>query len=449
MNKNNEWVGFSIDLVEQARGARAQKKLGKTIKVEKKESAPPTRIPLLSVQLGRPHRRDHDGHAGAPPERRLQPDVLPHGRPVPRQEGQPDHSLKDVAGKRVAAQQGSTNAKFLRENVRNVQLREFPDQPAAFQALLQGQVDAYTNDGIQLAGLKAKAPNPDTGGRGRLLLREPYGMAMRKGDTDFKAVVDAGLRKLIKSGKYFELYDKWFGPKGEVPYPMTAEVKKFMRTRSEVARGRPRGRELPVQLERALERPVGSLAAPGPHHHARDLGAGVGARHRARHRLRARSAPCRYRPLRALATCYVEFFRNVPLLVWMFFWYFGVPPLLPRGVQDWLFNHGAEFWAGMFALGVYHGARFSEVIRSGIQAIPRTQFEASLAIGPHDVPGLPPDHPAHRAAAHRAARHQRVAEPAEELVGGAHHQRGGADLPDAADRDVHRQGHRGADGGHR
>src|SRR5438552_2271345 len=88
-----------------------------------------------------------------------------------------------------------------------------------------------------------------------------------------------------------------------------------------------------------------------------------------------------FRPLRAVATAYVEFFRNVPLLVWMFFWYFGVPPLLPTGMQDWLFNHGAEFWAGMFALGVYHGARFSEVIRSGIQSIPRTQFEASVAIG--------------------------------------------------------------------
>jgi His/Glu/Gln/Arg/opine family amino acid ABC transporter permease subunit len=89
----------------------------------------------------------------------------------------------------------------------------------------------------------------------------------------------------------------------------------------------------------------------------------------------------RVAPLRWAATCYVEFFRNVPLLVWMFFWYFGVPPLLPRGVQDWVFNHGAEFWAGMLALGVYHGARISEVIRSGIQSIPRTQFEASVAIG--------------------------------------------------------------------
>jgi His/Glu/Gln/Arg/opine family amino acid ABC transporter permease subunit len=85
--------------------------------------------------------------------------------------------------------------------------------------------------------------------------------------------------------------------------------------------------------------------------------------------------------LRGAAASYVEFFRNVPLLVWMFFWYFGVPPLLPGAVQDWLFNHGAEFWAAMFALGVYHGARISEVIRSGIQSIPRTQFEASVAMG--------------------------------------------------------------------
>jgi glutamate/aspartate transport system permease protein len=87
------------------------------------------------------------------------------------------------------------------------------------------------------------------------------------------------------------------------------------------------------------------------------------------------------RPLRALATAYVEFFRNVPLLVWMFVWYFAVPPILPRLAQDWLFDHGLEFWAAVLALGVYSGARFAEVLRAGIQSIPRTQVEASLASG--------------------------------------------------------------------
>ena len=86
-------------------------------------------------------------------------------------------------------------------------------------------------------------------------------------------------------------------------------------------------------------------------------------------------------PLRWLASGYVEFFRNVPLLVWMFFGYFGVPPLLPQVIQEWLFDHGIEFWAAVFALGVYHGARFSEVMRAGIQSIPKTQLEAALSTG--------------------------------------------------------------------
>jgi len=86
-------------------------------------------------------------------------------------------------------------------------------------------------------------------------------------------------------------------------------------------------------------------------------------------------------PLRWLASAYVEFFRNVPLLVWMFFWYFGVPPLLPQTIQDWLLDRGVESWAGIFALGVYHGARFSEVMRAGIQSIPKTQLEAALSTG--------------------------------------------------------------------
>jgi glutamate/aspartate transport system permease protein len=87
------------------------------------------------------------------------------------------------------------------------------------------------------------------------------------------------------------------------------------------------------------------------------------------------------RGLRGIATAYVEFFRNVPLLVWMFFWYFGVPQLLPAAAQDWLNRHGGEFIAAVVALGVYHGARLAEVVRAGIQSVPPTQLEAALATG--------------------------------------------------------------------
>jgi ABC-type amino acid transport substrate-binding protein len=143
--------------------------------------------------------------------------------------GSPIKGIKTIAGRRIAAQQGSTNARILRERAPTAQLREFPDQPAAFQALAQRQVEAYTNDGIQLAGLKAKAPNPgDWQIVGEFYSYEPYGMALRKGDADFRAVVNNGLMEGIDSGRFFEIYEKWFGAKGEVPYPMSANIKKFM-----------------------------------------------------------------------------------------------------------------------------------------------------------------------------------------------------------------------------
>jgi ABC-type amino acid transport substrate-binding protein len=229
INKNNEWVGFSIDLVEQLVKPSLEKAVGKSIKVEKKESTPPTRIPLLSSNAV-------DLIAGTmtdTPQRRESVDFsltfFYTGAQFMVKKGSPIKGVNDISGKRIAAQQGSTNAKILREKYAQAQLREFPDQPAAFQALLQGQVDAYTNDGIQLFGLKAKAPNPnDWDVVGDFYSEEPYGMAMRKGDTKFKEAVDAGLRNGFESGKYFEVYEKWFGAKGELPYPMTPQVKAYL-----------------------------------------------------------------------------------------------------------------------------------------------------------------------------------------------------------------------------
>src|SRR5881398_3797659 len=226
INKNNEWVGFTIDLVEMLVKPSVEKAVGKSIKVEKKESTPPTRIPLLtsnSVDL-------IAGTMTDTPQRRESVDFsltfFVTGAQFLVKKGSPIKGINDIAGKRIASQQGSTNAKIIREKYPQAQLREFPDQPAAFQALAQGQVDAYTNDGIQLAGLKAKSPRPDDWKVvGDFFSYEPYGMAMRKNDSDFRHAVNAGLRRGFESGKYFELYDKWFGPKGEVPYPMTPQVK--------------------------------------------------------------------------------------------------------------------------------------------------------------------------------------------------------------------------------
>lgn len=229
VNKNNEWVGFSIELVETSILPLISKKLNKQIKLEKKESAPNTRIPLLTsnaVDLIAETMTDTQS-------RREQADFsltfFVTGAQFLVKRGTPIKGIQTIAGKRIAAQQGSTNAKIIRERAPTAKLLEFPDQPAAFQALAQGQVQAYTNDGIQLAGLKAKAPKPDEWAVvGEFFSYEPYGMAMRKNDSDFRQVVNIGLMDAIESGKYFQLYEKWFGPKGEVPYPLTPENKRFL-----------------------------------------------------------------------------------------------------------------------------------------------------------------------------------------------------------------------------
>ncbi len=229
VNAKNEWVGFSIDLVEELVKPALEKKLGRTIKVDKKESTPPTRIPLLTSNAV-------DLISGTMTDTRTRRDSVDFsitffvtGAQFLVKKGSKIRGIKDIDGKRIAAQQGSTNARIIREKAPKAQLREFPDQPAAFQALLQGQVDAYTNDGIQLAGLKAKAANPAQWDIvGDFFSYEPYGMAMRKNDADFRNVVNGGLMDGIESGKYFEIYDKWFGPKGELPYPMSAGVRTFM-----------------------------------------------------------------------------------------------------------------------------------------------------------------------------------------------------------------------------
>ena len=112
VNSKNEWVGFSIDLVEQLVVPALAKKLGKPIKLEKKESTPPTRIPLLTSSAGRPDRRTRPtpGRGG---RRRLLDHLLRDRAPF-RSEGVP---IRHPGYRRpgIAAQQGSTNARINRE----------------------------------------------------------------------------------------------------------------------------------------------------------------------------------------------------------------------------------------------------------------------------------------------------------------------------------------------
>lgn len=88
--------------------------------------------------------------------------------------------------------------------------------------------------------------------------------------------------------------------------------------------------------------------------------------------------------LRTMGTAYVEVFRNIPLLVQMFLWYFVLPELLPtewgnalkQMAQPW-----GQFIPAVLCLSFYGTARLAETLRAGIQSLPRGQSYAGTAMG--------------------------------------------------------------------
>jgi polar amino acid transport system permease protein len=82
-----------------------------------------------------------------------------------------------------------------------------------------------------------------------------------------------------------------------------------------------------------------------------------------------------------LSSAYIEFFRNTPLLIQIFIWYFGSDPFLPTAVKDWIYSQNIEFAYGVIALSTYTAAFIAEEIRAGIQSIPREQMEAARSQG--------------------------------------------------------------------
>ena len=94
-----------------------------------------------------------------------------------------------------------------------------------------------------------------------------------------------------------------------------------------------------------------------------------------------RTAPSR--PIALLGTAWVELFRNIPLLVQMFLWFFVVPEFLPQEWGLWVKQDmpAKEFVTAALCLGFFTSARVAEQVRAGIGSLPRGQRDAALALG--------------------------------------------------------------------
>jgi glutamate/aspartate transport system permease protein len=95
-----------------------------------------------------------------------------------------------------------------------------------------------------------------------------------------------------------------------------------------------------------------------------------------------RTVPSRL--LSGIATVYVEVFRNVPLLVQLFIWYFVAPELVPPAIGSWfkqLHPLLQQFVSATACLSFFTGARIAEQVRAGIESLARGQRAAGLALG--------------------------------------------------------------------
>jgi len=211
IDSNNQVAGFDVDLVREI-----AKALG--VKVEFVKVTSPTRIPMLvsgnvdlvaaSMTITPDREKTIDFsivyYTGA------QTLAVPTNSPIT--------GVKDLDGKTVAVQQGTTLEKNLATLAPGAKILPFRDYTSAWLALRQGRADAFTGSYDIMRGFIKNTPGFKT--VGERFSVEPFGIGIRKGETTLRDAVNNSLRDLWTSKKYHELYHKWFEVEPDVPIPM-------------------------------------------------------------------------------------------------------------------------------------------------------------------------------------------------------------------------------------
>lgn len=249
-------------------------------------------------------------------------------------------SIDDLPGKRLGAQLGTTGEKLAKEIPRST-VKSFDNIGEAFRDMANGNLDAIINDKpvsqrIIVARGKAKLVGP-------ILNTERYGIAVRKNQERLKKAIDEALLELKSNGTYAWINEKWFGSP-----VVRSQDRSFVGTLWHILKYLAPAVPMTVLITIAsfiLAVIMGLVAAIG------------------------RTA--NNKVAKNVSKIYSDVVRGIPLIVQIFFIYFGLGSIF----------HLGEFWAGVAAIGICYGAYLAEIFRAGIQAIPRGQTEAALSLG--------------------------------------------------------------------
>lgn len=208
VNEKGEIVGFDVDIAKAV-----AKQLGVGIELVPVTSATRTamleqgRVDLLAATMT--HYQSRDGAVDFSVGYFYSPQTLL----VRADSG--IKTMADMAGKRAGSAIGAGAVENMKKAQPKISVQTFEGYPAAFQALQQGLIDAVGTDVIILAGLRAKAKNPNdfailpgaTFGGGE------YALALRENDSKWRDAVNHALIHIWKDGTWRKIYEKWIGPK--------------------------------------------------------------------------------------------------------------------------------------------------------------------------------------------------------------------------------------------
>ena len=147
--------------------------------------------------------------------------------------------FKDLKGKKLVTTAGTTSERYIKAHKEELGIGEIisaKDHAESFLMLESGRASAFMMDDILLAGEKSKAKEPAKWHIvGTAPIHEIYGCMMRKGDADFKQVVDDAIKATYASGEINAMYKKWFEspipPKNvNLNFPMSDDIKTLIAT---------------------------------------------------------------------------------------------------------------------------------------------------------------------------------------------------------------------------
>jgi ABC-type amino acid transport substrate-binding protein len=231
--KVGKQVGFSVDMTSLLVENLARH-FGKKIEIEPVTITTKTRIPLLvngtiDVEMGSTtYTQDREEVV----DFSLTFFYSETAFLVPKDS--PIKTLQDLNGKRLGGAQGTTNLKAMEDlakkgTIKPKEIVTFEGHAQGFLGLKTGKIDAYSTDRSLLMGLASKDEKPDNWRTTEFAIAyEPYGYMMRECNSDFRDFVNNTILDAIKSGKFYEIYEKWMGPKGHTPIPMSQTYRDYL-----------------------------------------------------------------------------------------------------------------------------------------------------------------------------------------------------------------------------